>query len=764
MALNARQARRDYEESGFINRLFAIWGFVTDQVFLTKAGDVGLVYRLTGIDMEGTAESQLVAYVHRFEAALRLLDESYCLYQYVVKRPGQTIGSRQLYEMDLYLVLLYEGLSASRRSTWTSAKVCSLLDADLTRAIQTLHHTADALEIDLDYLGPVRLGKDAAFQFFRSLVNDFDPGGRLIPDTTHLDYRIADADIERRDDHIMIGTTRTVVLSMKEAPRATFAAMLDGLSEIQGAFIVCVEWQRIPVERALKQLHAHSRHFDNTKFSLLKYLFQGFSTEKMRPDGSKVAVVDQVEDALTTLRLAGRFLGDCSLTVIASGPNANHVANQARRWLAVHDGALRQETYNALFAWASIVPGNRVFNYRRLPLLDTNLADLSALFTADRGAERDDAGRLPLRILPTQQHTAYSYHIHAKNDGPFAVGHTLVLGATGSGKTWLLNDWIDHAQQYQPRTVVFDIGDGYRELARKHGGSYVEFGLDAGLAINPFALSATPDNLHFLHAFCRLLIEGDGGTAIDGQQSRELYDVLMVLKAQDAPHRRLRTVAAMLPRELTRRLERWVEGGRYGHVFDHATNETLGISSFQAFSFGRIRDYPDLLDPMVFYVMNRVGACLSPDVLTLWVMDETWRFAQHPLALASVESLLKTGRKNNVAVLLATQQVEDFAHANLLRTAIENSSTHLFLCNPLLDRVLYAQLFSLNEVELDLLVNLRPRGQVLLKRGRLAKVLDLIPIPANGSPVPGRAVHRGESSADHGRPVGPERGRFGRLL
>ena len=46
---------------------------------------------------------------------------------------------------------------------------------------------------------------------------------------------------------------------------------------------------------------------------------------------------------------------------------------------------LIERTYNLLNAWLSIVPGNSAHNLRRLALLETNYADLSFLFTLDRG-------------------------------------------------------------------------------------------------------------------------------------------------------------------------------------------------------------------------------------------------------------------------------------------------------------------------------------------------------------------------------------------
>src|SRR5206468_10961238 len=77
---------RDYREAGSVNGLLALWGFVDDTTFLTKAGHVGVVYRLQGIDYEGLTHGQRGVLVHRFEAALRLLDERCRLYQYLIKR------------------------------------------------------------------------------------------------------------------------------------------------------------------------------------------------------------------------------------------------------------------------------------------------------------------------------------------------------------------------------------------------------------------------------------------------------------------------------------------------------------------------------------------------------------------------------------------------------------------------------------------------------------------------------------------------------
>ena len=49
---------RDYRDAGSVNGLLALWGFVDDTTFLTKAGHVGVVYRVRGVDYEGLSHPQ----------------------------------------------------------------------------------------------------------------------------------------------------------------------------------------------------------------------------------------------------------------------------------------------------------------------------------------------------------------------------------------------------------------------------------------------------------------------------------------------------------------------------------------------------------------------------------------------------------------------------------------------------------------------------------------------------------------------------------
>src|ERR1700726_5363822 len=97
---------------------------------------------------------------------------------------------------------------------------------------------------------------------------------------------------------------------------------------------------------------------------------------------------------------------------------------------AAHDAQVTDERYNLLNAWLAVLPGNAAYNVRSMYLLNTNYADLSLLFAQDSGAATNaHLGREALGVFETTQGTSYYLNLHEED-----VGHTLVLGATGSGK------------------------------------------------------------------------------------------------------------------------------------------------------------------------------------------------------------------------------------------------------------------------------------------------------------------------------------------
>jgi type IV secretory pathway VirB4 component len=82
---------KNYKETGALNENVSVYGFLDDQVFLTKGGDVGVVLRVEGVDYECLDYKQTDSLTKRLESALRLLGSQFRVYQFLFKSSGETI-------------------------------------------------------------------------------------------------------------------------------------------------------------------------------------------------------------------------------------------------------------------------------------------------------------------------------------------------------------------------------------------------------------------------------------------------------------------------------------------------------------------------------------------------------------------------------------------------------------------------------------------------------------------------------------------------
>jgi len=158
---------KDYSEAGTLSGLIALWGFARDAVFLTKAGSVGVAYRLTPPDTECMDEAGRGAIAARATQVLKQLSERIHLYVYLLKRPASPLppqthrnaavnaalneravfiagSASRFYTCEHYMVLLHEGSPRVLR-TWTQPwhalsrrQRSAHIDAHLARAIDDL--------------------------------------------------------------------------------------------------------------------------------------------------------------------------------------------------------------------------------------------------------------------------------------------------------------------------------------------------------------------------------------------------------------------------------------------------------------------------------------------------------------------------------------------------------------------------------------------------------------------------------------------------
>jgi type IV secretion system protein VirB4 len=579
--------------------------------------------------------------------------------------------------------------------------------------------------------GPLGAPTEEAFRILRRLVN-FRPSkieNARLYSAQRIDWQLCDSELEAHRGYLRMDDDYFRVLTLKELPYETRPLLLQGLFDVQANFHVVTEWHPVNNTRARKEIASRRRHYHNSKTSFVSNLQdrQNAGPGDELVDDSKEAAIAELGSALTALGMEGKHFGQFTLSVVIYDEDrvkVEHAVAEFQKLFTQHDGLLYEERYNLLNAFFATVPGNKQFNLRKQWALNSNYADLSFLFAIDGGEQRNPhLEQEYLLALESTHGTPYFLNLHSGD-----VAHTLMLGATGSGKSFCTSMLLQSAQKYEPLTFIFDLGGSYETLTRVFGGTYLNVGLkNPGFTINPFSLEPTDENRNFLFLFLRVLIESGGRYELTVEDEKALYAGIERAYKLPAEIRTLTNVASILG-PLGERLHRWTRAGQFGHLFDNV-KDTLSFSRFQTFNFDGWSEYPDVLEPLLFYVLQRASFEIEKPantaVFKMFVIDEAWMFFKNKTIRDWIIRAEKTWRKKNAAMILATQSVVELATSDLLHIVNESCPTKIFLANPNIDRKLYGEIFQLNDTQLELLESLVPKRELLLIQPRGTKMLIL---------------------------------------
>jgi type IV secretion/conjugal transfer VirB4 family ATPase len=766
---------KNYAETGSLSEKVNLYGFISPEVFLSKSGETGIVLEVRGVDYECLDDTQIDSLTKRLESALKLFDETCRVYQYLFKRNREAIPyrlygnpvvdsaiknrlsylggkSESLFCLSIYYVILYKaartpvrfaaqladlpknprtalGSFVSRLSTKQKAVV---LGREIDEATENVVQKARNFAVQVgDFLTVRILEKQDAFRVLKRTLN-FHPDklelARLKHDT-FLDYYLPESHIECHRSHLRVDDYYTRVLTLKEPSPRTFPLLLKRLLEVDANYHVVTEWKKEDSGKTRRAIQAKRRHFHNTKRSFFSQVSLNEAPQQdVLLDDSKESQVRELGDGIKEMELHGNYFGLFSLTVVIYDLDPAKVERASAEFykvFSVHDAQLYEEKYNLLNAFLATVPGNYVFNLRYMYLLNTNYADFAFLFTLHTGESQNrHLGEEYLAVLETNHRTPYFLNLHYRD-----VAHTMILGRTGAGKSFLLNFLITNLQKYNPHTFIFDLGGSFESLTQLFGGTYARVGLESqDFTINPFCLPPTKENLDFLALFLKVLIQGRRDAELDPSTERDLYGQIENLYSIDPELRTLSVLANTLGRDLSGRLAKWVRSGQFGFLFDNP-RDTVSFSQFQCFDFQRMAQYAEILEPLLFYILHRANSVIADrsisSVFKTFFIDEAWVFLRNPSIQRYVVEALKTWRKHNAAMILSTQSLDELRKSDILDVIVESCATKIFLANPDMDRDLYRRQFHLNQNEVEIIANLVPKQQFLIKTPELAKVANL---------------------------------------
>ena len=766
-----------YREAAALCSQVNLFGFVDDEILLTKSGDVGIVFSIEGVDYECLDTNTIDNLTRRLTAAFRIFDEKCRVYQYLFKRNRESIPFKtypnpivnaaiqnrieylktkadSLYSFQICYVVLYEGFRYNTSILKSLARLASepgeairelkallsvrkrtvLIGSELDRLLSALHAKARSFVGQVaDFVSARVLGKEEAFQVLKQILN-FSPlkieNARLRRDT-FLDYYLCESHVECHRGFLRVDDYYVKVLTLKDPSAQSFPLIFKRLFEVEANYFLCSEWQKQDPAKSRSFIHSRRRHFHNTKRSLASYATtsdQPQRSDDVLVDDSKEAQVRDLGEALKELEIQGNYFGNYSITVVVYDQNLAKVESACADFykaFTMHDAQLYEEKYNLFNAYLATVPGNYAFNLRSMLILNTNYADYSLLFTLHSGHQVNNHLKQEyLAVLETNHRTPYYLNLHCKD-----TAHTVILGRTGAGKSFLLNFLITNLQKYDPYTFIFDLGGSFEHLTRLFEGTYVKIGPNSpAFKINPFCLSKTKPNLDFLALFVQVLADNHGSERLSLEEEQELYQQIENLYSVDPELRTLGVLANTLPRSLSVKLHKWTAGGQYGFLFDNA-EDSVSFSKFQCFDFQGMEQYPQILEPLLFYILHRANHAITDREIThvfkAFFIDEAWTFFRNPRIKGYIVEALKTWRKQNAAMILSTQSLDELRKSDIVDVIIETCATKIFLANPDMDRELYRNQFHLNETEINLIASLVPKRQFLIKNHEIAKVANL---------------------------------------
>lgn len=789
MPITLSKIRSDHDQAGAVNERIAPCAFVSDSAALTKRGDLFTVLRLAGVDAECLDPEEVASISHRFDGAMRALDSDYRVYQYLIKRDSPEIplpggvtlcnqtkfpsgaqqnehknecredlaGARalfmegrrsQLCSIELYLVILrlrplQERLKASFLDQFSVRRSLRMSREDLRREVEQLQMTAEGLSVQLaGTVKPTILDNRDTVHFLRRLAN-LTPWKADVFGTTpenNIDQYIANSDLHCWPRHLKQDDYYIKLMSLIGTPGGRIEdtdiyapgyRVLRGLMSIPCNMIACSQWRRNPNALTRKSIDTKREHYHNAKTRMRAFFFnRNPLPHEILIDDSKTEVVKELNAALTEMENE-RFFGRYALTVSLFHEDLHELqraVSKVNEVFATHDARIVEESYNMVNAWAGMIPGNYMYVHEsRQPwMLNTTYADMSFLFAPSEGSRWNYHLQRPsVSVLETREQTPYYFTSHFED-----VGHMSILGANGAGKSFLTNSLISDYQQYDPYTVILDLGGSYRALTAHYGGSYLHIGQeDSHVSINPF-LPPTKENRKFVFSFVRFLIERDG-EPLSVKQREDLGRKIEWLYVLDEDCWTLSTLARTCCKSYASRLNEWVGDGRLAGYFDNAV-DNLTLAQFQAFDFEGM-EKSEVLEPLLFYILHRASINVYDAAAAsrpkLMVLDEAWKFFTNPITGKYVHEAFKTWRKRNAAVWFATQSADDLRKSGLLPTIAENCFTKLFLASPGLDVAAYCEMFKLNKAEAEIISRLVPKQEFLVHRPDGSKVLKLFVDP-----------------------------------
>lgn len=456
--------------------------------------------------------------------------------------------------------------------------------------------------------------------------------------------------------------------------------------------------------------------------------FQKKYKQMVSSDDAGVSQAEELLDGVDDL-MSNRFvMGEHHLSIAVIDDDRKRLLERLSiaRAAAADTGMVMAREDVALEAafWAQL-PGNFKMRARPAVINSRNFAAMSPFHTFPAGRKSGNHWGEAVTLLKTRAGSSFWFNFHRAD-----IGHTLIIGPTGGGKTVLQNFLLAQLEKTGAKQIFFDKDRGAEIFVRACGGTYLALRNGEPTGFAPLkGLEPTHDNMAFLRQFIRVLVrrENQPLTVTQERTIDEGLDAVMRLPALQRSMSALREMLGYADAEgIGARLERWCQGGTLGWAFDGPADEVSMAARFVGFDMTDFLENPEIRTPMMLYLFHRVDELLNGQRVVVDI-DEFWKALQDDAFKSFAQDGLKTFRKRNAFMVFGTQSPADALRSSIAHSIIEQTATKILLPNSDAKRSDYCEGLGLTEAEFRLIKeDLTPESRCfLIKQGHTSIVAKL---------------------------------------
>ena len=722
--------------------LLADWlpwaGLVAPGVVLNKDGSFQRTARFRGPDLDSATQGELISTSARLNNALRRLGSGWALFVEAERRPAAGYPQSNFPEPMSWLVdeerrATFEEDASHFESSYHLTLVYLPAEESRARAAKLLYENTPQGGVDWPgWRGRLETFMSETDRFF-DLLDGVMPEIVWLDDSQTLTYLHATISTRRyrvgvpehpfyidallADSALvgglapMLGDQHLRVASVRGFPTSTWPGLLDDLNRLGFAYRWSTRFLCMDKSESEKELGRLRRQWFAKRKNVVALLREAiFQQESPLVDTDASNKASDADGALQELGSDQVAFGYVTATVTVLDPDAGAADEKLRRVERVIQGrgfVTIPETLNAVDAWLSSIPGNAYANVRQ-PIISTlNLAHLMPVSAVWAGPEKNaHLDGPPLIVTRTDGATPFRLVTHIGD-----VGHTLVVGPTGMGKSVLLAMLAMQFRRYAgSRIFVFDMGRSMRATILGMGGEQYDLGTDGDIAFQPLARI---DQVHY-RAWAAEWLEGrllHEGVTVGPDEKAAIWSALGSLAGAPVEQRTLTGLSVLLQSNALRQaFAPYVLGGAHGKLLD-ADSDRLGFGSVQCFEMEELMHSKAAVLAVLGYLFARFDERFD-GAPTLLLLDEAWLFLDDPMFAARIRQWLKTLRKKNVSVIFATQSLADIQNSSIAPAIVESCASRIFLPNPQATepqiRVIYEG-FGLNRRQIDIVAEAVPK-------------------------------------------------------